>query len=99
MEYVYEILDRTNEDMFFSCGIFSTLEKAEEFLRSHDGSGDDHGGGIGEYADDLCKYDVNRREIDKPAWSENGDTVAQYTRDWEWSGDEEYQVWKTNKVT
>lgn len=83
-ESVFEVVDATNEDQYWTLGVFSTLPDA---LIALDGrTPDDMPGGHDDY-DDFCMIQIRER---KYGWSDGGNVVRvrEWTRDYNESTDE-----------
>lgn len=70
---VYELINATNEEMYFPLGVFSNLEDLLKKLDGHEEPpcDEDH--------EDCIVLEVKERELDK--WEDHGKTVAK--RIWE----------------
>lgn len=69
-KFVYELVDVTDPETYYTIGIFEDLGALGielSCVRSP----------IGEHGDCDCHcYEIRRREIDKIAWSETGEVIA-----------------------
>lgn len=85
--YVYEIIDATDDEQYFTQGVFSTLEDARNALREQGRNP------IGEYAEESETVKIVERRI---GWSGAGKIVLEITRNEELedaNNDDSEYVW------
>ena len=79
-DYIFEVKDASNDEMYYTCGIYFTLEKAIEAA-------------IDDEPHIECEYDhaiikIEKRIVNQWNWACTGKTVAtiEWVRDieWEW---------------
>lgn len=73
MDYIYEVVDATDDETYYTIGIYSTLDLALAELDQPEPPQTHHCHGDWGIAD----FEVRRRPVDK--WSEHGRTVATVT--------------------
>ena len=54
MDYIYEIMDSTNDEMYYSQGVFATLEEAVRHVTTEPCFDD---------ADDYCENTIRQRQL------------------------------------
>ena len=93
MAKVYEIIDRSNEEMYFTIGLFATLEAAIAEVEKQGVSI------IDELGDDEASVEIAEREIGKAEWSGTGKVV--WSRRWvrDWDEEDEDLEWKIHPIT
>lgn len=101
MSSVYELCV-VEDDQYFTCGIFSSIQKAIEMISSHDGI--DGGILLPDYGYESEIYngspeivELRERPIDKHSHAD-AEIVARWHRNWHWTKDEEDTEWVTKRV-
>lgn len=79
---VFEIVDASSDETYWTCGIFLTLEAAVAAIDECD-EPHDLGGDHSDFDDDYAKVEVRERKV---GWSGTGKVV--YVREWERAYDE-----------
>ena len=79
---VFEIVDSSSDEMYFTCGFFLTLASAIAAIAECD-TPHDLGGDHSDFGDDCAKVEVRERKV---GWSGTGKVV--YMREWERAYDE-----------
>lgn len=91
MTKIYEITDTSNDEVYYSCGFFSTLEKAKEeihvdkvdFLQSAQSE---------DYQMDTLKFEVCEHDLDKVSHRRKMVFSASFER--EYDEEKEEDIWK-----
>ena len=73
IEKVYEVVDATDDEMYFTQGVFLSLEEIVKDIESESDPSNLTDSDLEEY----CKIEIRERKI---GWSGHGKTV--YTREW-----------------
>jgi hypothetical protein len=79
---VFEIVDASSDETYWTCGIFLTLESAVAAINECD-EPHDLGGDHSDFDDDYAKVEVRERKV---GWSGTGKVV--HTQEWERKYDE-----------
>ena len=91
IEKLYEVVDATDDEMYFTQGIFLSLEDATKAIESESDLANLTESDLDEY----CKLEIRERKI---GWSGHGKVV--YTREWvsEYNEEKDEYEWraKTN---
>ena len=88
MESVFEIIDKTSDEMYFPLGIFKTLDEAKSKLENW--PKDER---ISEFSDgeEYEKIEINERKF---GWTENGKTVFTLERHEVYNDDDDEYYWE-----
>ena len=72
MPKIYELVDATGPETYYTIGLFNCLGRANHYLLSLDSP-------IGEHGDCECHtYEIRERELNKVGWSETGEVFARF---------------------
>jgi len=88
MEYVYEIVDATNDEMYYAIGMFDDLTFCRELIMSACPHQE-----ISEYSDDQEKIQVRRRKLN--SWDDNNDVVFEAERELVFIEELDESLWRT----
>jgi len=88
MKYIYEILDITSEETYYTMGVFTSLEEAKKSIQCDDTKYLTEFGMENEYE----KIVIKERELNKLDWSNTGETVYEVERIYNF----ETEKWETN---
>ena len=92
-EYVYELIDATCDERYYTYGLFRSIEEAVEVAttRLHTVLSD---------YEDYMEFHVNCRPIGTLVWQDSGKYVAQIHWSYKWPKDEDSDgVWGAPVVT
>lgn len=101
---VYELVDVSDEEVYFTLGMYSTQAKAEAAIMANDGPEEGGDGGRGRVnketydTSDDERLEVREHELDRSAERRDSVTVATYLRTWTWTDDGGDVVWSTEEV-
>ena len=88
MDVIYEVIDSTNDEMYFTLGIFVSLDDLKDRLITFDKNSAISDSGPNE---DVEVIEVKERKI---GWGEHGKTVFTITREYEYCEKDDSDSWK-----
>ena len=91
--HIYELVDVTFDDAYFTVGVFDTLKKAEAYLLSQDRPVNDHG-----VCDDWFSYEIRKRELNKVSGTEADEVVRRYNLIDTYDEEKDENFWKLEEV-
>lgn len=75
IEFVYEVIDRTDDETFYHVGIFSSYTNAEAWIKSLDEPYSD----CFEHTEDGQVLEVRKYKLNEVGWSYDGQLVIKAT--------------------
>ena len=100
LPHIYELVDVTNDETYWTLGLYSSEETARSAIAACDGM---DGRKVNSedtaevWADEPERLEIRRRPVDIGSYAD-ADVVARFERSWTWSDDEMNEVWSTREV-
>lgn len=89
---VFEVVDVTSEESYYTMGVWPSLEAAVNALRAH---GTD---APGEHDDDCCVVEVRERKIGVLDWSETGRLRWKFVWEKKYDASDDGYEWRVNET-
>lgn len=89
---VFEAVDATNEEQYYTMGIWPSLEGAVAALRERGTNAP------GEHGDDCCVVEIRQRKVGILDWSETGKMVWKFVWEKKYDGGDDTYEWRVSET-